>query len=73
MVKTIITDERMELEVGYIPANEKTQAKAMLILEPTDKNDIALFNEIELDEYDIDVLIEQLQLFRDIISEQNKK
>jgi hypothetical protein len=71
MVRTIITDETMELEVGYIPVSNK-EAKVLLILSPVDKNDIALINEMELDAYDVDQLIEQLELFRDIINTQNK-
>jgi hypothetical protein len=73
MVRTIFTDETMELEVGYRPAREFDEAKLLLILSPVDKNDIALNNEIVLDEYDIDELISQLELFKDIISSANEK
>ena len=81
MVRTVITDETMELEVGYRPVvvspkservlNDK--AKVLLLLSPVDINDIALFNEMELNEYDVDKLIEQLELFKDIIIEENEK
>jgi hypothetical protein len=81
MTRTIFTDGTMELEVGYIPVvispnservlNDK--AKLLLLLSPVNKEDIALNNEIVLDEYDIDELISELQLFKDIIYEQNKK
>lgn len=79
MVRTIITDDTMELEVGYrpivvSPKSERVlnnEAKVLLLLSPVNKDDIALINEIELDEYDVDQLIEQLELFRDIIAEKN--
>ena len=72
MTRTIFTDETMELEVGYTPAKENEKAKLLLLLSPVDKNDIALFNQIELDEYDITEFISELEIFKDIISSQNK-
>ena len=49
MVRTIFTDETMELEVGYIPSNENNKAKVLLLLSPVDKDDIALNNTMELE------------------------
>jgi hypothetical protein len=81
MVRTVITDGTMELEVGYRPVvvspkSERVlnnEAKVLLLLSPVDITDIALINEMELDAYDVDRLIEQLELFRDIIAEENEK
>lgn len=80
MVRTIFTDEKMELEVGYIPVVKSpnservlnNKARVLLMLSPVDKDDIALNTEIQLEEYDIVELISQLELFKDIISAQNK-
>jgi len=81
MVRTIITDETMELEVGFRPVvvspnTERVlnaEAKVLLILSPVNKDDIAMNIEMELDAYDVDQLIEQLKLFGEIIVEQNEK
>jgi hypothetical protein len=72
MVRTIFTDETMELEVGYTPANKNNKAKVLLLLSPVDKDDIALNNTMELEEYDVHELISQLEIMKDIISSQNK-
>lgn len=81
MVRTIITDEVMELEIGFKPVvvspnSERVlnaEAKVLLILSPVNKDDIAMNIEMELDAYDIDQLIEQLKLYGEIIEEQNQK
>ena len=73
MVRTIFTDNVMELEVGYRPVEKNDTAKVLLILSPVNKEDIALNNEMELEEYDVDELIAQLEIMKDIISEQNEK
>jgi hypothetical protein len=73
MTRTIFTDETMELEVGYRPAEVNEKAKLLLLISPVDKNDIALNTEIVLDEYDISEIISQLEIMQDIIAEANKE
>lgn len=80
MVRKIITDETMELEVGFRPVvvspnterKLNTEAKVLLILSPVNKDDIAMNYEMELDAYDVEHLIEELQLYSEILEEQNK-
>ena len=60
MNKVIFTDETMELEVGYIAAEIGAPSKVMLWISPLHYNELA----IALDVSDIDILINQLQLFK---------